>query len=758
MRLRYFAVVIGLVLSSLALKAQTAFQGEQDISTPQAPIVLRKTPFPPLVDGILNDSSWFAGQEARDFWQHFPNDTTKAKGQTDIYMTYDDEFLYVGIRCQSIGNQFITPSLRRDYSFQGSDNISIMFDTYNDNNNAFLFGINSFGVCREALIVNGGRQRSDFQDSWDNKWFGEAKIFENYWTAEMAIPFKTLRFKEGTTSWRFNSYRSDTQLNELSAWMNIPRNQIIMSLAYMGDMVWDKPLEKAGKNISVIPYVAGSLSNDFEDPDETGSPTKGNLGMDAKVALSSGLNLDLTINPDFSQVEVDRQVTNLDRFELFFPERRQFFLENADLFGSFGQSRINPFFSRRIGIALDSVTEENIENNIYYGARLSGKLNEKWRVGLLNMQTASEKGAGVAAANYTVAAVQRQVSAASNVSFIFVNKEQSGVKDHTELDPFNRIAGLEYRLGTRDNSWQGKLFYHQAFLADRTDAPFAQGAQLQYFKRKYRFSWEHNFVGYGYDAQVGFVPRKDFFLIQPEAEWFFYPAKGYINEHSFEVNYIHFYNMGHDPEDDLADWATEERQARLNWNLKFRDNARGQLGFNYSTIFLEDDFDPTQVQEDESIVLKAGTVYPFAFMTAHFSSDTRKRLFYTLTPVLGQFFNGHRLGMSGELGFRFQPYGAVVANFNYNRISLPAPFEDTQLWLLGPRIDLTFTKNVFLTTFIQYNNQEDNLNINARFQWRFKPVSDFFLVFTDNYFAADGTPFFVRNRALVAKVTYWLNL
>ncbi|HMQ49534.1 MAG TPA: DUF5916 domain-containing protein [Saprospiraceae bacterium] len=758
MRLKRYFFIIGLVSYSFAVKAQSAYQEEDDMSAIQPTVALSKTDSPPVIDGILDEDVWEKGQKAQDFWQHFPTDTTRAKGQTDIYMIYDEAFLYVGIRCQSIGNQFITPSLRRDYSFQGSDNISIMFDTYNDNNNAFLFGINAMGVCREALIVNGGRQRSDFQDSWDNKWYGEAKIFEDYWTAEMAIPFKTLRFKEGVTSWRFNSYRSDTQLNELSAWMNIPRNQIIMSLSYMGDMVWDKPLEKAGKNISVIPYLAGGLIYDFENPAANNPEANGNIGMDAKVAVTSGLNLDFTVNPDFSQVEVDRQVTNLDRFELFFPERRQFFLENADLFGSFGQERINPFFSRRIGIALDSITEENIENNIYYGVRLSGKLDEKLRVGLLNMQTAREKDAGVAAANYTVAALQRQVSSASNVSFIFVDKEQFQVKDHAELDPFNRIAGLEYRLGTRDNSWQGKLFYHQAFLADKVDAPFAQGLQLQHFKRKYRFLWEHNFVGFGYDAQVGFVPRKDFFMVQPEAEWFFYPAKGYINEHSFELNYIHFYNMGHDTEDNLADWATEERQARFNWNLKFRDNARGFIGVNYSYIFLEDDFDPTQVQEDESIALKAGTAYSFAFASANFSSDIRKRVFYTLNPVLGQFFNGHRLGMSGELGYRFQPYGSVVINFNYNRISLQAPFEKTELWLLGPRIDLTFSKNVFLTTFVQYNNQEDNLNINARFQWRFKPVSDFFLVYTDNYFAADGNPFFVRNRALVAKITYWLNL
>ena len=176
-------------------------------------------------------------------------------------------------------------------------------------------------------------------------------IFDDYWSAEMEIPFKTLRFNNGSQEWSFNCYRFDTQSNEQSVWSAIPNNQWIFNLAFNKPLMWEEPLQKTGKNFSIIPYVTGGGNKDFE---EIGSELEQNfdVGVDAKVAVSSGLNLDLTVNPDFSQVEVDQQVTNLDRFELFFPERRQFFLENADLFGSFGPSRANPFFSRRIGVAI----------------------------------------------------------------------------------------------------------------------------------------------------------------------------------------------------------------------------------------------------------------------------------------------------------------------------------------------------------------------------------------------------------------------
>jgi hypothetical protein len=298
-------------------------------------------------------------------------------------------------------------------------------------------------VLREALLFNGGRSGGDFSMSWDNKWRGEAARYADYWTAEMAIPFKVLRFNSGAKEWRFNCYRNDTQINEISSYARVPRNLFPINMAYTGKMRWEKPLKKAGTNISLIPYISTDYFRDFEDPEEVSGESGFAWGGDAKVAISSGLNLDLTVNPDFSQVEVDQQVTNLTRFQVLFPERRQFFLENADLFSGFGLTRVNPFFTRRIGL-----DENGAPIPIEFGARLSGKLNDDFRIGFLNMQTGKQDDSGQPGFNYSVAALQHQVFDRSNISFIMVNKQAVNPSESTgDFQDYNRVAGLEYRPG-----------------------------------------------------------------------------------------------------------------------------------------------------------------------------------------------------------------------------------------------------------------------------------------------------------------------
>ncbi|MEL6922449.1 MAG: DUF5916 domain-containing protein, partial [Bacteroidota bacterium] len=421
MRRFIYLSILGLFYS-LVVGAQEAAPGATEKLNEEAPmsIFVKQTSESIQLDGVLDEAVWKTTTPAQKFWQYFPTDSSLARGQTEIFMAADQEHLYVAVICRSKGKNFLVPTMKRDYSFRNSDNLSLVFDTFNDQNNAFLFGMNALGVRREALISNGGRQRGDFSSSWDNKWDGEAKMYEDHWIGEFQIPFKTIRFTEGGQKWRFNAYRNDTQINELSTWMQIPQNQIIMDLNFMGDMIWEEPLPRTGRNVSIIPYAIGGVTRDYESTSQTSPDFTGNIGGDAKIAVSSGLNLDLTINPDFSQVEVDQQVTNLTRFEISFPERRQFFLENADLFGSFGNRRVNPFFSRRIGVARDTATGQNIQNPIWYGARLSGKVNDNFRIGLLNMQTANEQENGLPGFNYTVAALQQKVFERSNVSFIFV--------------------------------------------------------------------------------------------------------------------------------------------------------------------------------------------------------------------------------------------------------------------------------------------------------------------------------------------------
>ncbi len=671
-------------------------------------------------------------------------------------MCYDDENVYVAIKCYSTGKDFIVSSLKRDYGFRSNDNISLLFDTFNDNTNAFLFGINPFGARREALISNGGRSFDDFVNSWDNKWKGESKIYENYWVAEIAIPFKTLRFKDGSKRWRFNAYRNDLQVNEITSWKNIPRANMLMDLNFMGDIIWDKPLKKPGKNISLIPYLSGKVSKNHEENESTIGGFNG--GADAKIAISSGLNLDLTANPDFSQVEVDQQVTNLDRFEIFFPERRQFFLENADLFGGFGQDRVNPFFSRRIGVAYDTLNEVNVQNTIYYGARLSGKVNEKMRIGLLTMQTAKQQENDLPSFMYTVAAVEQRVFQRSNIALMFVNKQAMSTEGFGDTtDPYNRVVALEYRLASADNYWTGKFSNQMAFTPNDDQQKFAHVGSLQYNRRKFRLDWRQIYVGNGMDAQVGFVPRKDYIQLRPRAEYRLFPEKGAFSQHNVGIENRWFFKLGIEEDLIREGFAFWERITEVYWNSNFRNGTRLDFRVSNNYVYLYDDFDPTRIQED-SIFLSAGTDYNFTNFSTSYNSDRRKKFSFEIRPTVGQFYGGLRAGVRGRFDYRFQPYGTISLRYNYNHIELGDNFETANLWLVGPRLDLTFSKKIFLTTFIQYNNQSDNLNINARFQWRFKPVSDFFLVYSDNYLTDPFSQFSVRNRALIAKITYWLNL
>jgi len=639
-----------------------------------------------MIDGVLDEDVWSSIEVYADqFQQYFPTDSVKAEQQTIIKMAFDDNNLYIGIECLSDGNDYVIPALKRDFRAGGNDNITLLIDPFSDGANAFMFGTNPAGVQREGLISQGGTTLDGFTTSWDNKWKCETKILEDRYVVEMAIPFSTLRFNKDVRQWKFNSYRFDMISNERSTWAPIPRNQWIFNLGYMGNMNFQEDITAEGSKVSLIPYTIASYEKDAEN----GLPSnfKYNFGGDAKFAITSGLNLDVTANPDFSQVEVDRQVTNLSRFEISFPERRQFFLENADLFGSFGFRSINPFFSRRIGIVQDTATDTNIQNTIYGGARLSGKLNNNWRVGLLSMVTQADDNAAQPDVNYSVATVQRKIGDRSNIGAIFVNRQSLKSQPTDAIDRFNRVVGLDYNLATSSNLWAGKTFVHRSFDIDQSKDAFAHGLELNYNKRRFLASWQHEYVGDGYNAQMGFVRRTDYFKIMPDFRVFFYPT-GAIT------------------------------------GLEFANNSRLNVELQRKYIYLFGDFDPTGTSSEP---LLEGTDYTYYAFVASYS-------------------------------------GQVALSYNYNQFDMPHLDENKSTFLLGPRFDFSFSKELFLTAFFQYNSQSENTNINTRLQWRFAPASDFFLVYADNYFSgnpddpADRFAFDLRNRSIVAKVTYWLNM
>ena len=699
---------------------------------------------PITVDAVLDEAPWSQAEPAINFWQNFPTDSLQAKQQAEIKMLFDDRNLYVGIKVNSSNDQYIIPSLRRDFRAYGNDNISLLFDTFNDGTNAFFFGTNPLGVLREALISGGGAEVSGFDTSWDTKWIGETVIHDTYYIVEWMIPLSAFKYREGETKWRFNSYHFDTKDNERNTWMNIPQNQPIFSLAYMGDMIFERPLGNSKTPISIIPYVNTLIGKNYETNKST-SDFK--FGGDVKMTIGNSLNLDLTVNPDFSQVEVDQQVTNLTRFEISLPERRQFFIENSDLFSSFGDDRdSNPFFSRRIGIARD-IDGNSIQNDIVAGVRLSGKINSNTRIGILSMQTAEDIANEIPTRNNSVFTVQQKMFSRSNLSVMLINKQAT--KDYDFLaneDRYNRVLGIDYNLASADNTWVGKYFLYKSFSPDVVDKDMSAGATTQYNSRNWNFRAGAVFVGENYRTDLGFLRRTDVFKISPKIERVFWPKQGQIQKHSLSVSPFFLWR----PE---QDWENSDYTIVSNYTADFQNTSKVQLDVFSRYTHLYYAFDPTGT--DGGTPLPVGDYY-YTSYDLSYNSDQRKELYYTLGPSVGKFYNGKKYSFQGQLTWRLQPFFTGSVQINYDDIRLPDPHSDAKIWLIGPKLDVTFNKSLFWATFIQYSTQSENFSVNTRVQWRFAPLSDLFVVYNDNYFT--DNVFAPRVRSFNVKLTYWLNI
>lgn len=705
------------------------------------------------VDGVLNEASWESAEAAKGFYLAFPVDNDFPISKTEVKLTFDDNFLYIGAVCHdpTPGN-YIVESLKRDWSWRETENLSIYIDPFDDRTNGFNFSISPYNAQREGLISQGFEISGD----WDNKWYSEVTNFEDKWIVEIAIPFKTLRYKANLTNWNIQFLRNDVKNNERSAWTAVPQQYRTNNLAFAGKLKWNDPPPPPKMNISVIPYVLGQVEKDYEE--EADYEPTGNLGFDAKIAVSSALNLDLTVNPDFSNVEVDQQVANLQRFELFFPEKRQFFLENSDLFAGNGFPPSRPFFSRRIGIAEDT-SGVNVAVPIVYGARLSGKLNKDWRIGLMNMQTSAvpgttlpgsenlKDGYNLSGQNYTAAVLQRKIWARSNIGALFINRQATNyvAEDSTNsTSAFNRVAGLDFNFATLDDKWSAKVYLHASIDPEIKKDAFVQGVFLGYSTRHWTLRFAQNYIGEGYNAEVGYVPRTGTYQIGMfESQYIIYPNV----ESVVTIKPGWTYSFVFKPDGSLAD-----TDGKFGVNITFNNTSEFNVAIKHNFTHLYYDFDPTH---SDGVPLPADSEYTWYSGEIGYTSDRRKAFSFQTTGQYGSFFNGRKFSFIGNVGYKFRPFGSFFISAAYNDVQLPEPYSSDKFWLIGPRADITFTNSLFLTTFVQYNEQADNVNVNARFQWRFAPVSDLFVVYTDNYFPTD---FKVKNRALVVKLSYWLNI
>ena len=711
-------------------------------------IVVKTTDKSIIIDGLGNDKAWIDANEINDFFQHFPSDSLMAELKTSIKIIRDDSNIYLLAKSQTKNKKYVVSSLRRDWSGWGIDGITFVFDTYNDRTNAFFFGTNPEGVQRESLLSNGATDyRRDANSTWDTKWETEAKVFDDYIINEIKIPLKFLNFPEGSKSWGFNAYRFDSNVNEWTTWIQRTRNQQIVNLAFLGNMIFEKPLGKSKAPLAFIPYLNGMNSKDFDNDIKSSNLS---YGADAKVPIGNGLNLDLTLNPDFSQVEVDDQVVNLTRFEVSLPEKRQFFIQNSDLFTNFGDSRDGrPFFSRRIGVAKDK-NGNNIENKIIAGARLSGKLNNDWRLGFLHMVTEEDIENEIPSNNNTVFSLQKKMFTRSNLSLLVINRETRKKYDFVDgNETFNRLIGLDYNLASPDNIYVGRFYYHKSFNPDsnKDDDDSSYGASIERNTRENSIELGFNMLGEDFKSDLGFVRRTDLFKITPKYTLKFYPKDKNLIQWEMDIGMWSYFR----PNDNFRN---SDRTISPSVNLTYKSGVRmGFRIFDRST-YLYDDFDPTGLNPDNPIL--GENIYKYTSLRFSYNSDVRKIFNFRIQPEIGEFYSGMKYSIENTFNWRLQPFMSTSLSLNYDHIDLGDNFSSENILLIRPKVDFTFSKSIFWSSYIQFSSQSDNLGVNSRLQWRFAPLSDLYIVYNDTYYTTNSLV--PKMRSLNLKLTYWLNI
>ncbi|QGY44918.1 hypothetical protein GM418_14945 [Maribellus comscasis] len=704
-----------------------------------------------VLDGKLTEVSWQNAEILTDFWMSFPVDDKKADSalKTKVKITYNEQFIFIGAECYGDDN-YIIQTLKRDNKEQNEDVFGVVIDPVNERTNGFTFIVNPLGVQKEMLItgqtgrreiLEAGRTPQGVNLAWDNKWFSEVSNYPDKWVVEIAIPFKSLRYDESKPAWGVNFFRVDAKSNSIHTWSKVPIEFNELDLGYTGELIWDNPPKKTKGNISVIPYVLGGVYRDFEAGEPNDFDFQG--GVDSKIALTSGLNFDLTVNPDFSQVEVDEQVTNLTLFDIRLPEKRLFFLENSDIFEDFGIPPMRPFFSRRIGL-----DEDGNSIPILFGARLSGNVNKDLRIGLMNMQTREKN--DFQAQNYTAAAFHKQVLSRSVIKGYVHNRQAT----NSDTSNYNRNIGLEFLYRSVDGRFQGFLGYSKSFNPGVKSKNYFFNSGIGYDNRS--VSVYSNFAGVGdnYVADMGYFRGQEY-----------YDA---VRDTSIRIGMTHWYTRGsytfypgsskkiisHTPgfriiRDLKSDLSTISVETELSYSIRFTNTSNLTAAYSMNHVNLLYPYSFT-----DEVPLPAEN-YKYQFGEITWFSDMRRRLSFNAGASYGGFYNGTRYRYLLGMKYRAQPWGNFSFMFEQNTLDFPAPYGKVELLLITPRIDVNFSKELFWTTFIQYDTQGDNFNINSRLQWRFQPMSDIYLVYTDNYSVDKRIP---KNRALVLKVNYWLNL
>lgn len=710
-------------------------------------IRISKASDPIRLDGQHDEDSWKRAEMHGNFWMKYPSNDSLADPATIVWVTYDEKFLYIATKVTATPQGNIVQSLKRDIGLRLGDGLGIVLDPVNLKTNGFYFSLTPYNSQTEGLI---GNSNDDISFTWDNTWYSETRVYDDYWTAEIAIPFSILRYDETKMAWGINFIRAARSENEFHTWTQMPLQFRGTDLGYTGTLLWDQSPPKGGSKVSVNPYASASVFAD--NLKNSGAKGGVNAGVDAKIAVNPAINLDLTVNPDFSNVDVDQQVTNLTRFSIFFPERRVFFLENDDLFSGYGIPPVRPFYSRRLG------SKNGVSVPILAGARVTGNLSKQFRFGLMNIQT-GRKGSN-AADNFTSFTFNQRVLDRSVVSG-YINNRQAFQNDQEKQDDpqgaFGRNAGISLGYSSRSGVIQGWAGANASVKPGISGDTYFGNAGGGYFGQNFTSFIDYTHLGAHYYADMGFVNRIEnydaerdtvirvgsrFFYNETGYTW--YPKSGPLNKYSVSSNnFLAFDDAGKFNELSVVAQAV----------FDFRNASSITLAHNINRVNLLFPF--SFVEDEEAKPLPAG-LYDFQTTELMLVSDVRKNFVLGIGGAFGTFYNARYNKLTASMTARQQPYFSMTVTAEYNNLSFPQPYGNQEFWLVAPQIEVNFSNSLFWTSFIQLNTQADNFNINSRIQWRYRPMSDIFLVYSDNYFT--DVPLFNKDRALVLKINYWLNI
>ena len=688
------------------------------------------------IDGKLDEDAYRLVQPMGGFVQTEPRRGEPATEQTEVWIFYDDENIYVGAKCYDSGteDQWVANEMRRDsMNVVRNENFSIYFDTFYDRRNAFLFELSPIGGIYDAYVTN---ERSPGNIDYNPVWNRQAGRFDKGWIAEMAIPFRALRYKPGASQvWGVNVRRTVRWKNEESFIQRMTPNQgsVIFQISLGGTLVGvDAP--SGSKNLELKPYAIAGLSSDLRAKPAVNNDKNGDVGFDVKYGLTQNLTADVTYNTDFAQVEVDEQQVNLTRFPLFFPEKREFFLEGQGIFdfggavssasGGGGGAGLTPllFFSRRIGL------NNGAQVPIDAGGRLTGKVG-KTTLGVIDVRAGDTD--LTPSTNFSVVRVKQDVGRRSNVGLLYTGRSNA-----VAAPDASQAYGVDATVGFFDN-WTVNTYWA------RSDTPGVEGrdtsyrANVNYNGDRYGLQYEKLRVNEHFNPEVGFLRRSAFDRQFGSLRFSPRPKRSRrVRKYSYSLNYDYIAN---------PDGRLESRDVNAGYGITFQngDGFSAQVGRSYELL-------PSPFTIAPGIRLPVGG-YGFGDGTLSWSQGNQHKIAGTLSVSRGSFYDGNRttLGYSGgriELSPRFSLEPGVSLNW----VDLTEGQFMTRL--LSNRATFTVTPRMFFSGLVQYNSSAKAMSTNMRLRWEYRPGSELFVVYTDERDTAlTGVPD-LKNRAFVVKV------